>query len=215
MRNDAVKKIAAVVGVLVVGYVAYYGSYLPLRKSETFIATVRGLGTVRSVEELAQRFSAPLGIPSPIGHEELVRNMATEMVGLVGGGGTTPEVKEALASFVVSSFAPIIAYGKGMSFGQDLYILGTLNRLVFQSTNKKEYLDVAEQYFIKAFELGPRSQQPLYALLDIYLVKQDAGRVQKLAEQIRAQWPSDTRVAAILEAIAQTKTQASSTKPKK
>lgn len=211
--HDVVKKIVAGAAVLVLGYVAYYGTYLPLQKSEVFIATVRGMGTVRSVEEFANRFSVPLGIPSPVGHEELVRNMATEIVGLVGSGGTTPEVKEALTKFVARSFAPMVAYGKGMSFGQDLYILGTLHRMVFQSTNKREYLDAAEQYFLKAFELGPRRPQPLYALLDVYLVKQDAGRVQKLAEQIHAQWPSDTRAISILDAIKGMS--ASSTKPKK
>ncbi|MBI2888845.1 MAG: hypothetical protein HYY10_02895 [Candidatus Liptonbacteria bacterium] len=209
------KKILAAVTVCVLAFVAYYGTYLPLQKSQSFIGTIRAMGGVRSLEELERLFSLALDIPSPIGHEELVRNMSTEIVSFVGRGGTAPAIEEELSKFVTRYFAPIITRGKGMSFEQDIYILGTLQRMVYQHTGKKEYLDAAEQYFLQGLELGPRRPQFLYALSDIYLIKQDVPRLKKVTEQIHEQWPGDARAAAILEAIqAVTSTPAASTKKK-
>ncbi len=199
--NSLNKKILAVVAVCVLAFVAYYGTYLPLQKSQSFIATIRAMGSVRSLEELERAFSAVLDIPSPIGHEELVRNMSTEIVSFVGRGGVAPAVEEELSKFVVRYFSPIITRGKGMSFEQDIYIVGTLQRMVYQHTGKKEYLDAAEQYFLQGLQLGPRRPQFLYALSDIYLIKQDVPRLKKITEQIHEQWPGDARASAILDAI--------------
>ncbi len=195
------KKILAVVAVCVLAFVAYYGTYLPLQKSQSFISTIRGVGGAHSLEEFERLFASSLDIPSPIGHEELVRNMATEIVGFVGRGGTAPAVEEEIAKFVVRYFTPIIARGRGMSFEQDLYILGTLERMVYQHTRKKEYLDTAEQYFLQGLQFGPKRPQFLYALSDIYLIKQDVARLKKITEQIHKQWPEDARASAILDAI--------------
>ncbi|MBI2623025.1 MAG: hypothetical protein HYW65_00405 [Candidatus Liptonbacteria bacterium] len=211
--NPTLNKIAAILGVLVLGVVAYYGTYLPFQKSRTFINTIRGMGGARSIEEFKKMFDAPLRIPSPIGQEELVRNMASEIVGLVGKGSTNPEIEEELLKFVAQHFEPFVASGKGMSFGQDLYILGTLHRIVYQHTKKAEYLDAAEGYFLRALELGPKRPQSLYTLLDIYLAKQDVARVKQIAGQINRQWPTDARVSEILKVVQQAEAASSSPAP--
>jgi hypothetical protein len=195
------KKISAVVAVIALAFLAYYGTFLPFQKSTRFIATVRSMGGVRSVEDFEQMFAAVLRIPSPIGQEELVRNMATEVTGFVSRGATQPAIEEELVRFVEEFFAPIVARGKGMSFGQDLYILGTLNRLVYWHTKKPHYLDAAERYYAKGVELGPNRPQPLQGLLDVAILKNDAERAKLVAERIYTLWPTDSRIEAVLQAI--------------
>ena len=198
------RKIVAGVITAALVFLAYYGTYLPYHKSKVFIATIRGMGGARSVEEFKKLFSIPLDITSPIGQEELVRNMASEVTGFIGRGTTSPEIEEDLTKFVEGYFSPFIERGKGMSFGQDLYILGTLQRIVYQHSKNAEHLTAAGRYFAKGLELGPRRPQFLYGLLDVSILEGNRERVVRLAEQIHAQWPGDARVNELLKVLAGT-----------
>lgn len=213
MTSITRKSIAGII-VAAVAFLAYYGTYLPYHKSEVFIETIRGMSGARSVEEFKKMFSMPLDIPSPSGQEELVRNMASEITGFVGRGTTSPEIEEDVIAFVERYFDPIIQRGKGMSFGQDLYILGTLQRIAYQHSKKAEHLVAAEKYFIKGLELGPRRPQFLYGLLDLSIIGGNGARVGRLAEQIHAQWPTDARVSELLRVLSgvASSTKATSTK---
>ncbi|MBM3256805.1 MAG: tetratricopeptide repeat protein [Candidatus Liptonbacteria bacterium] len=199
--SSTIKKVISIIAVLFLAFIAYYGSYLPYEKSHSFIRTVRGMNGARSLEEFKDLFRVPLDIPSPIGQEELVRNMASEVASFISQGSSSAEIEEELVYFVEEYFNPIVAREKGMSFEQDLYILSTLRRILFNHTKKAGHLDAAEKYFLKGLELGPRRPQFLYGLLDVYLIRRDAERSKLLADQIYAQWPSDNRVAELLKAI--------------
>ena len=209
------KKIVAGVIVAFLASLAYYGTYLPYHKSISFIKTVRSMGGARSIEEFKRLFSGPLDIPSPIGQEELVRNMASEVTGFVGGGQSSVDVEEDLTQFAEEYFDPVVKKGKGMSFGQDLYILGTLHRIVYQHSKNAEHLSAAERYFLKGLELGPRRPQFLYGLLDVSLLQGNGERVLRLATQIHKQWPTDTRVNDILRVLAENAAAMAATSTKK
>ncbi len=207
--SSALKKGIAIIGCLLLVFVAYYGTYLPLQKSRSFIRTVRSMSGARSVGEFKALFDIPLQIPSPIGQEELVRNMTSEIASFIGRGASNTGVEEELAAFAENYFTPIIARGKGMSFEQDLYIIGSLKKILYERTQKSEYLDAAEKYFLEGRQLGPKRPQFLYSLLDVYLLKKDIARVKILADQIHAQWPADSRITNLLGAIKETTTTAS------
>src|SRR5580658_9476046 len=83
--NPTSKKIIAIAISVAILSIAYYGSYLPLRKAQGFIATLQGLQTTppTSLQDLETRLSVPLDEPSPIGQEELVRNMANSVLSFV------------------------------------------------------------------------------------------------------------------------------------
>ncbi|MGB7957990.1 MAG: hypothetical protein WCF77_04095 [Minisyncoccia bacterium] len=193
---DRTKKqiIAVIVSLCVLG-VAVYGSYFPMRKAEIFISTLQGLSAspVTSLTELQQRLSVPLDYPSPIGQEELVRNTANNILSFVSQGGDATSTAF-LISFINSYYGPIIARGTGMSFGQDLYLMGALNETAYAHTGNPAYIEAAQKYYEEGATLGPNRPQSLYGLFDIYRAEGNVASTTAIAERILTNWPSDTSV---------------------
>lgn len=223
--NPILKKILASLGVILLAFIAYYGSYLPMRKSQIYISTVRSMGGARSVDEFIKLFDIPFNIPSPIGQEELVRNLTTEITGFVSRGASAVEVEKDLVAYAERRFEPIIARGRGMSFEQNLYILGTLHLIMFQHTKDINELNVSERYFTKGLELGPRRPQFLYGMFDVKRMRGDLLGAKETVEKIISLWPADARMKMYLSEldraiVSSTKAQAglqskSKAKPKK
>ncbi|MBI2048837.1 MAG: hypothetical protein HY434_00600 [Candidatus Liptonbacteria bacterium] len=181
---------------------AYYGSFLPMRKSQIFISAMRDLRSVTSVAEFKNVFARPLGVPSPIGQEELVRNGANTVLNVLQQTDK-PEVIAELMDFVESSYRPIIERGRGMSFEQNLYIMGTLNELAFIKTQDNKYFAAAKSYYSEGLKLGPKRPQFLYGLFDIYRIEGNVEATKEIAAQILSQWPEDQRTKDALDEFMQ------------
>ncbi|SRR5258708_254795 len=208
--DNTVKKTIAIIAIVIVVAVAIYGTYLPMRKAQIFIATLQSLqGTpASSLQDLETRLAVPLDYPSPIGQEELVRNMANSVLSFVQRG-TDATSTGALIDFLNTYYDPIIARGRGMSFGQDLYLRGAINEIAFSHTGYARYLNASRDSYLEAHQLGPNRPQPLYGLFDVYRAMGDVTDTKMVANQILMNWPSDQVVA---NALAQFEaTQASST----
>src|SRR5258708_38321584 len=139
--DNTVKKTIAIIAIVIVVAVAIYGTYLPMRKAQIFIATLQSLqGTpASSLQDLETRLAVPLDYPSPIGQEELVRNMANSVLSFVQRG-TDATSTGALIDFLNTYYDPILSSGKGMSFGQNLYLEGAINEIAFATTGNGTYL---------------------------------------------------------------------------
>ncbi len=192
--NSTTKKIIAIGVSCVIITLAYYGSYLPFHKSQAFIETMRGLGSSSSLTDFKSRMSSVLDEPSPIGHEELVRQTASLMAGFFNQPSATPEAINDLMGYLESYYKPIIDQGSGMSFGQDLYLLGSLNEMAYVRTNQNAYLDKSKAYYSLALVDGPKRPQALYGMFDIYRLEKNVNGVKTISEQILSQWPNDTKV---------------------
>jgi hypothetical protein len=193
MNNPLIKKIIAAAAIIFILYIAYYGSFLPLRKSQAFIKTLKGLQTIHSYDEFEKAFSVPLDIPSPIGQEELVRNTNNIVLNLLQRGGGNPELVISLVDFIERYYKPILERGRGMSFEQNLYVLGAINELAFFQTKQTKYLLAAENHYSQGLELGPRRPQFLYGMFDIYRIEGNVPQAKAIADRILKQWPNDTR----------------------
>lgn len=178
--------------------VAYYGNFLPMRKSQIFISTMQGLRSVGSVSALKDAFSEPFNVPSPIGQEELVRNSGNVILGLVQQTDK-PEIISDLMNFMESSYRPIIERGRGMSFEQNFYIMGALNELAFVKTKQTNYFNAAKSYYSEGLRLGPKRPQFLYGMFDIYRMEGNIDGTKQIANQILTQWPDDDRTKAALD----------------
>ena len=132
MEDRTYQKVIGIIIVAAIFSVAFFGSYLPMRKAEIFITTLQNLQTspATSLQDLQTRLSVPLDYYSPIGQEELVRNMANSVLAFIQQGGDASSSAE-LISYLNSYYNPILSQGKGMSFGQDLYIEGAINEIAF------------------------------------------------------------------------------------
>lgn len=193
--DNTVKKVIGIILVALILGVAAYGTYLPMRKAQMFIATLQGLQTqpVSSLNDLESRLTPSLEYPSPIGQEELVRNFANSVLSFVQQGGNATSTKE-LVGFLNSYFNPILEGGRGMSFGQDLYLEGAINEMAFAQTGDSSYLVNAKQYYLEGNAIGPDRPQPLYGLFDVYRALGDATDTVMIANKILANWPADTRI---------------------
>jgi hypothetical protein len=215
MTQTTKQVIAVVISILVLG-VAAYGSYLPMRKAQIFIATLQGLQSspVSSLNELQTRLAVPLDYPSPIGQEELVRNTANNILGFISQGAD-PTSTAVLVSFLANYYDPIIARGKGMSFGQDLYLMGAIEEMAFAHTGNPSYLLASQKYYEEGVELGPNRPQALYGLFDVYRAEGNMQSTTAIGEKILSNWPTDTSIAGSLQTFLKLAASISSTTPKK
>jgi hypothetical protein len=190
--------IAVVISVFIL-FAAVYGSYMPMRKAQIFIGTLEGLQSQppTSLQDLEDRLSVSLDYPSPIGQEELVRNTANSVLSLIQRG-IDATTTAALTDFLDGYYDPILTWGKGMSFGQDVYIEGAINEIAFARTGDQNYLQKALQYYREGNTLGPNRPQPLYGLFDVYRAAGDVTDTQATADKILANWPTDQGISAAL-----------------
>ena len=206
----------AVVASLLIVVAAIYGSYLPMRKAQIFISTLQGLqaSPVSSLNELTSRLAVPLDYPSPIGQEELVRNTANNVLGFISQGAD-PTSTAVLVSFLNNYYEPIIAREKGMSFGQDLYLMGAINEMAYAHTGNPVYLTAAERYYGDGVTVGPNRPQSLYGLFDVYRAEGNVAGATAIGKKILSNWPTDANIANSLQAFLKTASSVPTTTKKK
>jgi hypothetical protein len=211
MQRTTKQIIAAVVTILVL-FVAVCGSYLPMRKAEMYIGALQSLQTqpVTSLQDLENRVSPALDAPSPIGQEELVRNFANSVLGFIQNNQDATNTM-AILGFLHGYYDPILAPGKGMSFGQDLYLMGAIHEIAFVKTGNQQYLALSKQYYEEANTLGPNRPQALYGLFDVYRFMNDMPDAVSTAQKILTNWPTDQSIKQGLAAF-EMQSQATSTK---
>ncbi len=190
------------------------GEFRPLAKSQIFIDTLRNLSSARSLQEFEKSVSVPLDYWSPVGQEELVRNVANTILGTIQQN-SDPKLIEELVNYIESYYKPVIDRGRGMSFEQNLYILGAINEMAFTKTGQLRYLQGAHKYYSKGLEIGPKRPQFLFGLFDIYRMEGDVKGTIDIAQQIMSQWPADTRTPQALDQyLSQIRGEATSSKGK-
>ncbi len=182
---------------------AYLGSFLPMRKSAAFIRGMRAVETISANDKLTPELfesimSGPLLAPSPIGQEELVRQATGMVLDLIQGGTAEPE---RLVNFAESFYTPIIERGRGMSFSQDLYVLGLMHQAALMKTRDGRHLAATIAYFEKGLRLSPDRPQFLYGLFDAYRLVGDFEKAREVGERIANNWSSDERVQGVLEEL--------------
>jgi hypothetical protein len=194
--KQTIKELTAVISVAFLLFVAWYGSYLPMRKAQIYIGTLKNMQTnpITSLTDLENRLSVPLNYPSPVGQEELVRNMASSVLGFVQQTNDATSTAQ-LINFTEKYFDPLIARGKGMSFSQDVYLMGIINEIAYTKTGNPKYLSDAQRYYTEAVEIGPNRPQGLYGLFDVYNIEKNIPAAKAIGEKILHNWPMDKNVA--------------------
>ncbi len=206
MKSE-IKKIISFVVALILASVAYYGSYLPYAKSSGFITVLgpQGIKSAHTLAEFENVLAPALDAPSPIGQEELVRNVASIVLNVIQTNGQQAEVTKELIRFLRSYFDPIIAREKGMSFLQDTYVLGLIHTTAYDKTGDKKYLADARYYFELSQKLGEDRPQTLYGLFGIYKAQGEKQKAIEVGERIVRLWPTDARTAQLLAQLKQEK----------
>lgn len=195
------KQFIASIVISIIIVASYFGNFLPFKKSTSYILALRNLNQYRSVGDFEQAFEKVFNFYSPIGQEELVRNTISIILGFLRGPKQPQAVVDELVRYIEYYAQPIVSYGRGMSFGQNIYLLGSLNLAAFYQTNNEKYLSKAESYYKKGLTISPRRPQYLYGLLEIYRVKNNYQEAEKMAKQILSFWPEDKKVENLFQEI--------------
>lgn len=195
------KPLIALCGTAGLLWLIYYGSYLPLKKSEAYIVALRNMANFKSLDEFQGGFGTAIDKPSPIGHEELVRNLGSTGINIINQNRGNPQLVAAMVDYVESYYIPLIESGRGMSFTQNLYLLGNMNQFAFLHTRNPAYIAKAESYFKKGLEYGPRRPQFLYGLFDVYRMQGKIPEALGIGERILDLWPKDTRLTGAMEEL--------------
>jgi len=190
--NQLPKQIIAISTSFFILVMIFYGSYLPYKKSKTFISSLNALRSeqIRSFEQLDKIISSSLKINSPIGQEELVR----QFLGIFSEfiiQNKDPEVIDALLKYIKIYSDPILNRGKGLSFNQNLYLATNLYLTTYQQTKNNQYLKEAKKYIELSYSLGPKRPQALYPLFDIYRLEDNIEKAKEIGNQILTYWPDD------------------------
>ena len=194
------KKVIVVIASAFLLFAMVYGSYLPFRKSSMFIDSIQNAGQAHTLQEYIDITAKPLDAVSPIGQEELVRNVAGTVMGIVGSNGAkNPAIIPPLLSFLDAYYAPILERGSGMSFDQNLYVLGASNEAAYTTLHDPKYLIAAQGYFEHGLLNSPKRPQFVYGLFDVYRMEGNLEKTREMYNLIMTYWPGDTRVKPVLD----------------
>ncbi len=188
---DFFKQLIVLVLIIAFGAGVYFGAFVPLAKSRSFIDAQRNIQTIQSTDDIARLYDVPLNISSPIGQEEVVKFTAST----IGDILAQPGVSEPVARWLVSYIEPYL-------FPNELrhqMLLGNMYQFLWEQYGQHdEDFKKAEEAFLKGHELGPRTPPILYRLVDIYLKKGDMENARKYGDLILTYWPQDDKVRAAI-----------------
>ncbi|MBS3903231.1 MAG: tetratricopeptide repeat protein [Anaplasmataceae bacterium] len=200
--SSGLKKAIALVAAAIAIASVYYGSYLPLQKSQAFINTLRNMDRMTTLDEVIRNFDQVFSISSPIGQEELIRHFANIAAQTVQQhGAQNPDLTRQIVQYLEEEYEPIISRGRGMSFTQNLFLLGAVNHAAFIQTKDPAYLERAISLFEEGRELSPDRPQFLYQLFGAYQIAGQKEKAIEVGERIIELWPNDENIKKGLEQL--------------
>lgn len=199
MKQEFRTIIALVISIgVVVG--AYFGSYLPLRKSQMFIETHMNAPKVRSLQDFTAMFDKVLGFYSPVGQDEIVANYLGTVNGIIGQQ-SEEKIIRALVLQAEAYTRPIIESEKGLNLSQTMVSMGMVYKTAAGKLNDRAYFEKAVKVFENGLSYSPHRPIFLYNLFELYYAVGDKENTKKIGERILMDWPQEEKVRDIMKAL--------------
>lgn len=200
--SSLLRQILAVLGVVFLAAALYIGTYLPYRKGASYIEALSRAQQARTIGEFLTTFAKPLDHPSPVGQEELVRNLGNTIGDVILGNGTRdPSIIEPALAFFDHYAQPLLDRDKGLSFMQLLLVNGSVHEAAYSVTGIEHYSEEARGYFERGLAMSPNRPEFLYALFSDAQMRGDTAAIRARGEQILSVWPDDAKVRQALDLI--------------
>jgi hypothetical protein len=189
-------------------FVAYYGSFLPIRKEEMSMHAEEKIKAANSINDVVDILSAPLNQASPIGQEELIIRSA-EVVGVLTDkyGARRASIIPPLVAFLKRYYDPYLAAGRIAKSSRGLYVIGNVNLHAYGFLHEQQYLEAARRYFELGLANCPTRPEFISSLFEIYVTEGDLYGARKMGALMVTYWPQDSegraRVAQTLAALEQ------------
>lgn len=193
--NPLFKKIVIVMVIVIIVIAIYFGSFLPLRKSQSLVRAMRSVGAARTVDDLEKILSQSLDFYSPVGQDESMRQVATLISDVLTRQKDFPrEIADELLNFSVKYFNPVIESGYGGNLSRNFVILGQIYQVAGFRYNDSAYFEKAVDYYKQGLIYSPNRPQFLYNLFNIYLNQKNFASAKEIGEQITRYWPNDNKI---------------------
>lgn len=172
-----IKNIVIVIVIVIVFFSLYFGSFLPLAKSQRFISALRFISSVKTLDEFKANFDRPLKFYSPVGAEEIAKFLSNNILQII----SQKEQSEAVSRELVSYIEPYMFKNNI----RHLTALGHMYMILWERYGRKEeYFQKAENYYREAYQIGPKLPSVLYGMLNLYKAKGDVQKSKEIGEII-------------------------------
>ncbi|MDI6717432.1 MAG: hypothetical protein QMD86_00040 [Patescibacteria group bacterium] len=173
----------------------YYGSYLPLRKSQMHIDAVLSLqnGRIRTVGELNGLFDPVLNFNSPVGQDEITQYYLGILANVINQQSDRTVV-DVLTRQAESRMTPILEKEKGFNFNQNLYTLGSIYKIVAIKFKDEGYYQKGVNMFQKGLGYSPNRLIFLEGLFDLYSAHGYNDKANEMGKIILKYWPNNEKV---------------------
>lgn len=160
----------------------YFGALRPMAKSRAYIAALKKGPSVASVQEFEENFQKSLNYSSFIGQEEVVKFLASDILGLISHENQTEEVCRELVRFI----EPYLM----LDNVRHLLTGAEMRNVLWRRWGREKDFNKAEEYYLAAYAIGPKLPPVLYGLLNLYQNRGDAEKLNKVAGEILGYWPN-------------------------
>lgn len=160
------------------------GVYLPIVKARRYITSINTLSSIQTLEGFYTHFDRVLEFPSPVGQEEAVKYLGSDIATAISFEGQLEAAARAFVKYIEPHF-----FRENV---RHLLMGGQMYEILWRRFSRQETdLRKAEEYYIAARAIGAKLPPVLYSLYDLY---GRSGEVEKRAEvrdMIVRLWPSE------------------------
>lgn len=166
----------------------YYGSYLPVQKAKRYVLASRMIqtGSIRTLDAFKNNFNTVLNFYSPVGQEEAVLYLATDILNML----SSSEQQEAVTREIIAYIEPKIF----LANTKHLLTIASIYQVVWKKYGKADDYKKAEKYYKKVLAIGPKLPHALYGLMSLYYSAGDKEKMENVGRNILKYWPEDEQV---------------------
>jgi len=165
-----------------------YGSIKPFKKAAAYVTAVKSKAV--SVDEFTNAFKKALDYPSPVGQDELVRFVSSDIMNVIAEGKNDEAVEQKLTDFIHVYADPKIKSGVGMNYTQLVMMLGTMHTYKWKQYKKPDDFALAIQYFMQGYNINHDRPQFLIGLMDLYNSSGQKDKADAVKQHIAELWGS-------------------------
>lgn len=192
MKNT-IKEILFPILILLALASVYFGGIAPLLRSGSYISSFDKIPDARTAEDIMEIYDPILNSVSPIGDEEMIQ--------YIGSGFLEIMMRENQPE---SAVRKLFNYIEPRLYQSDVrhLLIGAYGYQVLWSDygQKMDDYSKAEEFYIKALEIGPNLPPVLYELFNFYYSAQgQEEKAREIGERILANWPDDEKIALKME----------------
>lgn len=179
MTKQTAIYIAVPVGVILAILSIIFGGIMPIQKSSLYISGLQQVPGMRSTEEFRETFGKALNYPSPIGQEEVVKYLESDILGIISQNNN-----EAVDRDLVNFIEPHVFKDNT----RHLIAMGEMYGTIWSRFHKEDDYKKALDYYLKGYAIAPKLPPLLYSMFNLYRAHGDATNMNKIGQQILGYW---------------------------